>query len=60
VVHRACLSRHPRRDEIVAAWNAAAERGLGPHFMLEVTRSGRVRYLGWWSRWRYRHSRSRG
>jgi hypothetical protein len=44
----------------VAAWNAAAERGLGPHFMLEVTRSGRVRYLGWWCRWRYRHSRSRG
>jgi hypothetical protein len=57
VVHRKCLSEDPHRDEIVAAWNEAAEGGLGPQGMLEVTRSGRVRYLSWWSRWRYRRRR---
>ena len=53
VVHQRCLSEHPRRDEIVAAWNEAAEGCLGPQHLLEVTRSGRVRFLSWWSRWRY-------
>jgi hypothetical protein len=59
VVHRKCLSKHPRRDEIVAAWNEAAEACLGPQYMLEVTRFGRVRFLSWCSRWRYRR-RKRG
>src|SRR5262245_30371152 len=59
VVHRTCLSGHPRRDEIVAAWNEAAEGCLGPQHLLEVTRSGRVRFLGWWSRWRYGRKRGR-
>jgi hypothetical protein len=56
VVNRACLSRRPQRDEIVAAWNAAAAPSLGPQHVLKVTRSGRVQYLGWWSRWRYRRN----
>jgi len=59
VVHTDCLSRHPQRDQIVTAWNAATETGLTVDFMLEVTPSGRVQYLGWWSRWKARWQRWR-
>ena len=59
VVHTERLSRHPQRDQIVAAWNAATETGLTVDFMLDVSRSGRVRYHRWWGRWKARWRRWR-
>ena len=54
VCHRDCLGRWGHRDEFVRAWNREAMYGLGPHWFLEVTRSGEVRYLSWLGRVLYR------
>jgi hypothetical protein len=52
VVHADCLSQHPQRDEIVAAWNGEAA-GCGPQWMLSVSR-GTVRHFTWLDRFFYR------
>jgi hypothetical protein len=54
VVHARCLSRHPQRDQIVQRWNAEAEQGLGPVWMLAVGRDGSVRSFHWLDRLLYR------
>ena len=54
ICHRDCMSRWEHRDEFVKAWNHGAMDGLGPHYFLELTPSGDVRYLSWFGRQLYR------
>lgn len=47
VCHHSCLNRWVSRDNFVISWNREAKYRLGLTGMLDITRSGEVRYLTW-------------